>query len=387
MKKRQERVFRMNQAKAEENKRTTKIKWVVLVLIIAAILAGTAGFFWIMPAIRYNGALQLMSQQRYEEAVLELNEIAELKDVTAEQQECYYHLGEQADKENNTAGAYDYYVQAGDYKDAREKAEADANDIFTIFLKNGDLDLASEWLDKLSKEEQSHANSYLKALALEKDGSAWEAIQIYQQLPEDYRDTASHKDALYTVLYDEAEETEKTSLLQAIELYEKLPTDYADVRAKLEAYEPYRAILGDYKLKLAVNSDTAFSYRSTDKDIAFSVDGCVRQGAVYLTLPEVCSEGEETRQVKAETLEDGFGIDYNIKETGSTSEFADYVEGVLVLTQYTDITYENSSGSVGGELFSLFTSGWNEWIGGTYYEAWAKDGADYLEAVQRLGLE
>ena len=63
------------------------------------------------------------------------------------------------------------------------------------------------------------------------------------------------------------------------------------------------------------------------------------------------------------------------------------VEGVLVLTQYTDITYENSSGSVGGELFSLFTSGWNEWIGGTYYEAWAKDGADYLEAVQRLGLE
>ena len=111
----------MNQAKAEENKRTTKIKWVVLALIVAAILAGTAGFFWIMPAIRYNGALQLMSQQRYEEAVLELNEIAELKDVTAEQQECYYHLGEQADKENNTAGAYDYYVQAGDYKDARER--------------------------------------------------------------------------------------------------------------------------------------------------------------------------------------------------------------------------------------------------------------------------
>lgn len=49
--------------------------------------------------------------------------------------------------------------------------------------------------------------------------------------------------------------------------------------------------------------------------------------------------------------------------------------------------HENSSGSVGGELFSLFTSGWNEWLGGTYYEAWAKDGADYLEAVQRLGLE
>lgn len=132
-------------------------------------------------------------------------------------------MGEQADKENNTAGAYDYYVQAGDYKDAREKAEADANDIFTIFLKNGDLDSASEWLDKLSKEEQSHANSYLKALALEKDGSAWEAIQIYQQLPEGYRDTASHKDALYTVLYDEAEETEKLRFCRQLSCMKNFP--------------------------------------------------------------------------------------------------------------------------------------------------------------------
>lgn len=359
----------------------------VIAGILVVLVVGIAGCIFGMPVIRYRDAVRLMSQQRYEEAVDELDRIAAWKDVTAELQECYYHLGEQADAEKNTAGAYDYYLQAGDYQDAKEKAEADADSIFSIYLHNGDLDFASEWLDKLSAEEQKNAELYLKALGLENEGSELEAISIYQQLPEDYRETASHKNALCESLYTKAVETEQTSLLQAIELYEELPAEYADVQAKLDTYEPYLAILGNYKLKLAVSTDNAFSYRSTDKDVDFLVDGCVRKNSVYLTLPEVLSNGEKSRQVKVETSGDEFSIDYNINKTDSTSEFADYVEGVLVLTQYIDITYENTSGSAGGELYSLFTSGWNEWLGGTYYEAWAKDGADYLEAVQRLGLE
>lgn len=378
----------MENVKTEQGKKVrANPKMIALVVVAVLIVVGIAGYFYVIPALKYQNAVQLMKQQNYEEAATILNEIGNFKEVGAELQECYYNLGMKSEEEKNPARAYEYYVQAGSYGDAQKKAENVADEIFSIYLDNDDLDLASEWLDKLSEEEQNNATSYLKARELEEAENKAEAIAFYQKLPENYRDADTRKDGLCGDIYAQAVSAEETSLRNAIELYQKLPVDFSDVGEKLEKYEPYLSVLGDYKLKLAVNTDSAFSYRSTDKDIDFTVDGCVRKGSVYLKLPEVLSDGKNSRQVKAAFSGDELNIDYNVKKTGSTDEYAYYLDGVLVLTQDTDITYENSEGTVSGELFSLFTSGWNEWIGGSYYEAWAKDGADYLEAVQRMGLE
>lgn len=378
----------MENVKAGQDKKArANPKIIALVVAAVLIVAGIAGYFYVIPAVKYRNAVQLMEQQNYEEAAAILNEIENFKEVGVELQKCYYNLGIKSEEEKNPASAYEYYVQAGNYEDAQKKAEKVADAIFSIYLDKDDLDFASKWLDKLSEEEQNDAASYLKAREFEKEENKTEAIGFYQKLPANYRDADSRKAELCGDIYAQATNAEETSLLNAIELYQQLPTDFSDVGAKLEQYEPYLSVLGNYKLKLAVSTDSAFSYRSTDKDIDFTVDGCVRKGSVCLKLPEVLSNGKNSRQVKAAFSGNELEIDYNTKKTGSTNEYAYYLDGVLVLTQDTDITYENSNGTVSGELFSLFTSGWNEWLGGFYYEAWAKDGADYLDAVQRMGLE
>lgn len=372
---------------AIKKKSPPKVLIILVIVIAIAIIGAIIGIQVYLPTVKYNKALEIMSSGHYEDAITAFSEISDKKDVSAEISECYYHLAEQSEQEESYKLAYDNYTRAGSYSDAQQKSYAMAELLFSSSLDEDNLAAANNWADCLDPNEVSSAKSYLNALKAESSDQIFDAIAAYKSLPQGYRDASSRMLNLCSVAYDDAVSTEGTSLLQAAELYEQFPDEFSDAQTRLDTLAPYLDLLGTYSLKLCANTDTALSYRNTDKDSTFTVDGYFKNGTFYITLPDVLSDGEKSRTVR--TTLDGSDLyaDYDTEATSSTHEYAYYVDGVWVLTQETDITYDNSDGSVGGGLLYLFTSGWNEFIGSTYYEAWAKENANYQYALTSLGLE
>ena len=336
---------------------------------------------------KYNKAVELMNLGQYEDAITAFSEISESRNVTAEVNECYYHLGEQLEKEQSYKLAYDNYTRASGFSDGQQKASAMAEKLFSAALDENNLAAASNWSDCLEPNESKSAKAYLSALKLESNEQVFDAISAYKDLPKNYRDASARMLNLCSSAYAEALSMEETSLLHAAELYKQFPDEFTDVAARLNDLKTYLNLLGTYSLKVCVNTDTALDYRNTSKTAEFTVDGYLKNGTLYLTLPTVLSDGEKTRTVSTKINGDNFTVNYGTENSSSVQEYAYFIDDVWVLTQKTDITYENVNDSIGGGLLYLFTSGWNEFLGSTYYEAWAKGNANYEYALSVLGLE
>lgn len=384
-----ERLFTMEDTSTNRPIKKSFLKSIVIVLIVALlIIAGIAvGIFVIIPTNKYNNAVDLMNRGQYEDAIAAFSEISENRDVTAEVSECYYRLGEQLEKEQSYKLAYDNYSRASGFSDGQQKAYTMAEKMFSESIAENNLAAANNWADCLDPNESKSAKTYLSALKLESNDQIFDAISAYKDLPKNYRDASSRMLSLCSTAYAEALSMEETSLLQAEELYKRFPDEFTDASARLNDLKTYLNFLGTYSLKVCVNTDTALDYRSTSKTAEFMVDGYLKNETLYLTLPVVLSDGEKSRTVSVKINGDNISVNYGTENSSSVEEDAYFIDDVWVLTQKTDITYENPNDSIGGGLLYLFTSGWNEFIGSTYYEAWAKGNANYEYALSTLGLE
>ena len=363
-------------------------KSIIIVLGVVLLLAISiaVGVFIIIPTNKYKKAVDMMNLGQYEEALSVLSEISESRDVVNEIRECYYRIGEQMEKRQSYKLAYDNYTRASGFSDAQQKAYAMAEKLFSESLDEGDFAAANNWVDYLDPSELKSAKAYLSALKLEAEDQVFDAIDIYKSIPKNYRDASSRMLNLCGIAYESILLIEETSLLEAEKLYKQLPSEFTDASVRLNTLSRYLDILGNYELKVCANTDTAFEYRNTDNNDTFNIDGYLKNGTFYVVLPTLFSDGKESGNVSAKWSENTLTVNYGINNTSSVQEEAYYIDGVWVIIQKTDITYKNPNNSVGGSLWYLFTSGWNEFIGSTYYEAWAKGNENYEYALSSLGL-
>lgn len=97
-------------------------KLLLSLLIVVPILLG-AGFFllWntvLLPNARYDAALSLMEQQKYEEAIDALEAMNGYRDSAVQIKECHYRKAALLLEEKRHDEAYDLYAALGDYKDS-----------------------------------------------------------------------------------------------------------------------------------------------------------------------------------------------------------------------------------------------------------------------------
>lgn len=213
-------TFRKKQLEIQRNQEqhTKKIKKIVLIILIVIVASVVAGVLYVQvlaPMLKYNSAISVMKEGKYEDAIAAFSELGDYSDSATKIEECAllqkeekYQAGLTLLKNGDYNSAISTFQTLTDYKDSKKKI------------------IEAEYL--LQEEEKKE--KYQKAVALLNNGDYESAIYSFNALG-DYKDSRKRFNEAY---YKFAETLAQNGDYQAaIEHFNALG-DYEDSKAKIE---------------------------------------------------------------------------------------------------------------------------------------------------------
>ncbi len=210
---------RQMEIQAKKNKKTMKIAAIIALIFVAAAAFAAVLTIVIIPSIKYNSALSLMEEQRYEEAIAAFEALEGYKDSTEQINNCKIGiLGREYNKAIALMESEKYdeaiiaFTELEDYKDSKEQIQN---------CEDAIVELENE-------------TKYNEAVALMDAGQYEKAMVAFKSLAE-YKDSYDKIQACKNAI---TEKTNETKYKNAIALMEEQKYE--------EAIEKFEAI-GDYK--------------------------------------------------------------------------------------------------------------------------------------------
>jgi len=189
--------------------------------------------------------------------------------------ECAYHLAEESKAEGCFNDAYVYYVEAGDYADAADKAAAFESDYAAAqkLLEEDKFDEAYAAFialkDYSNSATQAQACIYQKGLALLEAAEYDSAIAAFKQVS-DYEDAVTMEKKCHYLkgqaLLENAEYDAAAAAFQKASDYED-----AAAMAKESIYQKGEALMADEKYDMALQT---FRQIPDYKDASFQIETC-----------------------------------------------------------------------------------------------------------------